>query len=209
MTTPEPNNPYAPPPQAPSDQAPQAAPYGQAPQQTAYTPADQAPGAQAAAPQTPAWGAGAPGGVPVGVPLAGAHAGPKNVPVAILAGLGVALAVGLLYGFIVKAIDHEISWMVIGIAAAVGLTLGKIGGKHPVLPPLGSVLAVLGLFFGEMFGLALIVHEQAGVDVTAVFTDHFDLLFEAWKETFDLMSALFIAIGVFMGFSLTTKFGNS
>jgi len=206
MTTPEPNNPYAQPPQAPSDQAPPAAPYGQAPQQTAYAPADQAPAA-------PAWGAGAPGGVPVGVPvgvpLAGANAGPKNVPVAILAGLGVALAVGLLYGFIVKAIDHEISWMVIGIAAAIGLTLGKIGGKHPVLPPLGSLLAVFGLFFGEMFGIALIVHEQAGVDVMAVFTDHFDILFEAWKETFDVMSALFIALGLFTGFSLTAKFGNS
>ncbi|KDN85151.1 hypothetical protein [Kitasatospora cheerisanensis] len=127
----------------------------------------------------------------------------------MLAGVGVALVSGLLYGFIVKAIDHEIAWMVIGIAAAVGLTLGKIGGKHVALPPVGALLAVFGLVFGEMFGIALVVQEMSGVSVLEVFTDHFSVLTETWKETFDFMSGLFIVIGLAVGFNLTRKFGDS
>ncbi|MGW4382366.1 hypothetical protein [Kitasatospora sp. NPDC004531] len=210
MTTPDPNNPYAAPPQYPSGPAPY--PAGQPPYPGAQPPVGQPPTGQppyaGAAPQAPGWGAGAPGLVP-GVPLAGANAGPKNVPGAIIAGLGVALVAGLLYGFVVKAIEHEFSWLVIGIAAAVGVTVGKIGGKHPVLPVAGALFSVFGLFFGELFGIALIVHEVAGVEITAVFTERFNLLMDAWKATFDVMSVLFIAIGLFMGFSLTAKFGNN
>ncbi|MFD8593723.1 hypothetical protein ACFV1L_01815 [Kitasatospora sp. NPDC059646] len=144
-----------------------------------------------------------------GVPLAGAHAGPKNLPVAVLAGLGVALAAGLLDGFIVKAVDREFSWLAIGIAAAVGATVGKLGGKHPALPPLGALLAVAGQVFGKLFGLSLIAHELTGESVPALFTDGFSFLLDMWRGTFDVFSAVFLLIGAAVGFSLTRTFGDS
>ncbi|RKE19504.1 hypothetical protein [Streptomyces sp. TLI_171] len=180
MTTPDPTT-------APPAPAPAAAPYaGQA-----------VPPAGQSVPPTPQWGTG------TQVPAA------KNVPLALAAGFGAMLATALLYGFIVKAIDFEISWMVIGIAAAVAYPLGKLGGDNPALRPVGALFTVLGFFLGEMFGLALIVHEQTGVSVVSALTEHSDVLFDVWKTAFDVKSALFIAIGVFVGFSMTKTFGRS
>ncbi|MFG2698206.1 hypothetical protein [Kitasatospora sp. NPDC048407] len=242
MTTPDPTNPYAQPPQAPYGQAtPPPAPYGQPPQappgqfgapQTPYGQPPQAPYAQAAPPQAPYGQPGqppapygqAPYGQPgqadqsapaegqpwgAGVPVAGANAGPKNVPLALLAGVGVTLACGLLYGFIAKATDREFVWLVLGMAAAIGTTLGKVGGKHPLLPPLGGLLTVVGLFFGEIFGIALIAHEHTSMSVTTLLFDHFSLLVDVWKEAFDLFSVLFIVLGAFLGVSMTVKSGKS
>ncbi|MFJ8438228.1 hypothetical protein [Kitasatospora griseola] len=144
-----------------------------------------------------------------GVPLAGAGAGPKNLPGAVLAGLGVALASGLLYGFVAKAIDREIPWMAVGIGAAVGVTVGRIGGKHPALPPVGALLSLLGLFLGQLFGIALYVQEGAGISVPSMFTEHFPVLFDAWKDVFDLISVVFIVIGAAVGFHMTRKSGQS
>ncbi|MFD7643209.1 hypothetical protein ACFV4P_21445 [Kitasatospora sp. NPDC059795] len=170
MTTPEPADPFTPPPGPPSAPASPLAP---------------------------------------GVPLAGAGAGPKNLPGAVLAGLGVALVSGLLYGFIAKATDYEITWMAIGIAAAVGVTVGRIGGKHPVLPPVGALLSVLGLFFGQLFGIALYVQEVASISVPTMFTEHFSILLDGWKEAFSFYWALFIVVGAVAGFNITRKFGES
>ncbi|MFJ5232923.1 hypothetical protein ACIQBJ_23875 [Kitasatospora sp. NPDC088391] len=185
MTTPDPGTAAPTPPVAPA-----AAP---APQWGTGTPAPQW-GTGTPAPQ---WGAGAP------APAA------RNVPLALAAGFGAMLATALLYGFVVKAIDFEISWMVIGIAAAVAYPLGKLGGGGPALRPVGALFTVLGFFLGEMFGLALILREQTGVPVVSALTEHSDLLFAAWKTAFDVKSALFIAIGVCVGFSLTKTFGRS
>ncbi|MFD8482543.1 hypothetical protein [Kitasatospora sp. NPDC059673] len=207
MTTPDPNNPYAGPPQTP----PAPNPYAGQPQ----TPAT--PNPYAGQPQTPP---GAPlpppapgtqewGGGTVAPPVAPKVPVVKNVPLAVLAGIGAALAAALLYGFIVKALERELSVMAIGIGAAVGFAVGKVGGAHRALPPVAAVITLLGVFFGELFGLALMVHEKLGADVVPLFTEHFDLLFEGWKADFDLLSVLFLGLGAFFGASAAKKLGES
>ncbi|KIQ62473.1 hypothetical protein TR51_25995 [Kitasatospora griseola] len=196
MTTPEPTNPYAGPPQAPA--APN--PYAGTPQ----TPP--APGGVPLPPPAPAeqaWGAA------VAPPTAPAVPVVKNVPLAVLAGVGAALAAALLYGFIVKAMEREFSVLAIGIGAAVGFAVGKIGGAHRALPPVAALITLFGVFFGELFGLALMVHEKLGADVLPLFTEHFDLLFEGWKADFDLLSVLFLGLGAFFGASAAKKAGDS
>ncbi|MEV7117798.1 hypothetical protein [Kitasatospora griseola] len=131
------------------------------------------------------------------------------MPLAVLAGVGAALAAALLYGFIVKAMEREFSVLAIGIGAAVGFAVGKIGGAHRALPPVAALITLFGVFFGELFGLALMVHEKLGADVLPLFTEHFDLLFEGWKADFDLLSVLFLGLGAFFGASAAKKAGDS
>ncbi|GGQ61721.1 hypothetical protein [Kitasatospora griseola] len=196
MTTPEPTNPYAGPPQAPAAPNPYAAPPQTPP----------APGGVPLPPPAPAeqaWGG------TVAPPAAPATPVVKNVPLAVLAGVGAALAAALLYGFIVKAMEREFSVLAIGIGAAVGFAVGKIGGAHRALPPVAALITLFGVFFGELFGLALMVHEKLGADVVPLFTEHFDLLFEGWKADFDLLSVLFLGLGAFFGASAAKKAGDS
>ncbi|QKW19939.1 hypothetical protein HUT16_13490 [Kitasatospora sp. NA04385] len=213
MSTPDPNNPYNP------YATPTVPPPGQSGQQP---PAAQGWGApQAQPPGAPGYGVppqpGAPGGQPWGAaPMAppAAPAAPKNGAVAILTGLAVAVVVGVVYAFVVKAIDHEFSWAVIGIAALVGFTIGKLGGKNPVLPFFGSLFSVISLFVGEFLAIAMILSDEAEkygakVSTLEVFTQHFDTLFDAWKDNFDAYSALFVMLGLVIGFTTTKKAADS
>ncbi|WP_157815622.1 hypothetical protein [Kitasatospora sp. CB02891] len=130
MTTPEPTNPYAGPPQAPAAPNPYAAPPQTPPPPGGVplpppAPAEQAWGGTAAPPVAPT------------VPVV------KNVPLAVLAGVGAALAAALLYGFIVKAMEREFSVLAIGIGAAVGFAVGKVGGAHRALPPVAALITLL------------------------------------------------------------------
>ncbi|WP_051731915.1 hypothetical protein [Kitasatospora phosalacinea] len=207
MSTPGPNspyNPYAAPPQGP--------PQGPPPAQGWGAPQAQPPGA-------PGYGVppqqGVPGGQPWGaaVPVP-AQGEPKNSAVAILTGLAVAVVVGVVYAFIVKATEREFNYAVIGIAALVGFTIGKLGGRNPVLPFFGSLFAVVGLLVGEFLATAMLISDKAtkyGVELSTmdVFTKHSGVLVDAWKDDFDAYSVLFIVVGLIVGFTTTKKAGDS
>ncbi|BFV58842.1 hypothetical protein KCMC57_up39460 [Kitasatospora sp. CMC57] len=138
-----------------------------------------------------------------------APAAPKAPGVAVAAAFGAAIVAGLAYGFIAKAIEREIGWAVIGIAAAVTFTLGRLGGRNPVLPVVGAVLSVLGLFFGQLFTMALFAHQEAGLSVGDLLTSQLDLTFELWKADRDIIDVLFYGIAVYFGFTYTAKFASS
>ncbi|MFB7662470.1 hypothetical protein ACFC1R_00775 [Kitasatospora sp. NPDC056138] len=94
-------------------------------------------------------------GTELPLPLPAPTAAPRSPALAVAAATGAAVAGALAYGFLMKALDHEVGWVVAGVAAAVSLTLGKLGGRNPSLPVAGAVLSVLGLFLGQLFGIAL------------------------------------------------------
>ena len=128
-----------------------------------------------------------------------------NIGGAIAAAAGAALAGALAYGFIMKAIDHEIGWLVVGVAAIIAWPLGRIGGRNPVLPVAGAVLSVLALFAGQFFGVSLYLHEFTGLSVGELLGSNIDLAFEAWKSNLAAMDVLFYGIAVFEGFVLTNR----
>ena len=204
---------FAPPPApavppAPSDQAvpPAAVPVpGQAP---GFGPA--APGfgpAPAAAPATaPAPGFGPPagyGGYPVAQPV------PDNgrPGLAVLAVVGVMLASAAVYAGVIELTNHEIGYLALAVGLVIGLALGRIGGRHPALPVVGVVLALLGVFLGEIAGIALLVHKQ-GISYGTVFGNPGDL-FTAWKDGMDAKSVLFFAIGGAEAFVFTRRASGS
>lgn len=170
-------------------------------------------------PAGPGWPAG-PGGQPanpgwqVGMPgTARMPQAPGRLGAGLLAGTLTMIVVALVYGGLLRAMSnsdgsyHEFSYAALAVGLAVGAATGKVGGRHSALPIAGLVLAVVGVFLGEMFGLALIgSHVSNGaVSVTDILFQHFGVLVKAWKSEFDLMSAFFYCVAAFEGFVVTRR----
>ncbi|GAA1238775.1 hypothetical protein GCM10009665_31340 [Kitasatospora nipponensis] len=191
MTTPEPGQfgPPVPPPtpaQTPLQAPPQAPPT--------------AP--PSAGPQ--AYGQGAPYGY---APMAPPPVRRGNPGAAIAVGFGAMLAGGLLYGFIMKTTDSQWSYFALALALAVAFGLGKVGGRHPVLPLFGLLFSVLGVFIGQLFYIYLVVHQQYGLGFGEVFGSDFSDTMSGWHELMDAKDILFYGLAAFEGFVLTRRFG--
>ncbi|MET8587841.1 hypothetical protein [Streptomyces sp. NPDC005078] len=85
------------------------------------------------------------------------------------------------------------------------LAAGKVGGRNPVLPVLSAVLALVGVYGGQLLGEAIIISKQAPLTVSEIFFDNFSALNEAWKADSDLLTFLFFAIAAFAAFSSAKK----
>jgi len=223
---------FAPPPPAPAPQPTDAPGFG--PAAPGFGPADQghaapapaapaAPGfgapaqgqpgqpAQPAQPQ--AWGAPAAPGAPGFAGFAGAYGVTKPVEERNRPGLAVAAAVGamvasaLVYAGVIDLTKHEIGYLALVVGLVIGLALGKIGGRHPALPVVGVVLALLGIFLGEVLGLAMLLHKD-GISYGTIFA-HLNVLFSAWKASLDAMSAFFFVIGGLEAFVFTRRFSGA
>ncbi|MFD9303830.1 hypothetical protein ACFWCB_14485 [Streptomyces sp. NPDC060048] len=171
---------------------------------------------------TPAPGAPAPSGAdflaPAGHPAPSgadflapvqAPARPGNVGLGIVAALVAALVAAAAYGGIMNAIEREIGYAAVGVGALVGFAAGKLGGRNPVLPVVGAVLAVASVFLGELFFYALTLADAAGVGLGDVLsTVGASGLVDIWKEDADPMSFLFLALGAFTGYGSAKKIGD-
>lgn len=143
----------------------------------------------------------------VAAPPAPLPAPQSRVGLGILAGVA-AMAVGaLVYGFIMAKSEHEVGFVALFVGALVGAALGKVGGRSPVLPIVGIVLGLFGVFAGQLLGAAMWISDatDGAYSTMSVFTDHFSPLFDAWKEDLDFMSAVFFAIAGAEGFLFTKR----
>ena len=113
-----------------------------------------------------------------------------RVGLGILAGVAAMAAGALVYGLIMARTEHEVGLVALLVGALVGVALG-----------------VFGVFAGQMLGGAMWISDYTNgvVSTTSVFTGHFGDLFDAWKEDFDIMSAVFFAIAGFEGFVITKR----
>jgi hypothetical protein len=132
------------------------------------------------------------------------------VGLAILAGVGAMIVATAVYAFVIKTTDgREIGWMAFGVAALVAFGLAKVGGRHPVLPVAGIVLAVLGVFVGQLLGVTLVINDVAGdasPGVLTILTDHLgEVVWPAFKEYLSPIDALFYLIAAAEGFILTRR----
>ncbi|MFG1808854.1 hypothetical protein [Streptomyces sp. NPDC049040] len=190
---------YPPPPQQPGGQNP----YAQQPPQTPQ------PGQQPYAPSpyvTPPQGA-APGGfnaaayappAPIGAPPAG------NPGLGVLAGFAAALVAAVIYGLLIKATKHEISYAALGVGAIVGFAIAKAGGRNPALPFLAVPLALFGVYAGQMFAIALAVSDLPGAPgVVSILTHHYGLVQDYWKHIMDGKDIFFFAVAGIVGFGVS------
>ncbi|SHK62377.1 hypothetical protein [Actinacidiphila paucisporea] len=200
-----------PPPQQPPGQNP----YAQQPPQGPPAPPQQpyAPSPYAAPPQ----GGAAPGGFNAPAPggfNAAAYAPPAPIGAApagnpglgVAAGIAAALIAAVIYGLLIKGTKHEIGYAALAVGAVVGFALAKVGGRNPALPFIGVPLALLGVYLGQLFGIALLISDISGAPgVVSLFTDHFSALQDTWKHAMDGKDYFFFAIAGIEGFVVTKR----
>ncbi|WP_069171117.1 hypothetical protein [Streptomyces griseus] len=167
--------------------------------------AAQQPGAPTGNPyagQQPGAPAGQFGG---GMPFAPPAPVRDNVGLGLLAAFVAAVVAAGVYGGIIGATEHQIGYAAVGVGFLVGFAAGKAGGRNPALPVIGAVLALAGVYGGQLLGEAILATKVAPVTVPEMFLDHFSLLNEAWKADSDVISFLFFAIAAAAAFSAAKK----
>jgi len=132
-----------------------------------------------------------------------------NVALGIVAGIVAALIAAAIYGALIKGTKHEIGYAALAVGALIGFTLGKIGGRNPVLPIVGIPLALFSVYAGQLFGIALLIAAVPGAPgVVSIFTDHFSVLQQTWKDSMDAKDIFFFAIAGLEGFVVTRRVAN-
>ena len=129
----------------------------------------------------------------------------NNIGLGVLVAVVVALVTAGIYGGIIGSTKYEIGYAAVGVGFLIGFAAGKVGGSNPVLPVVSAVLSLGAVYLGQLIGIAMIGSDEIGVSATTLFTEHFDLLNEGWKETADAMTFLFLGIGAFAAFSGAKK----
>ncbi|MGF1342671.1 hypothetical protein ACQSMD_21545 [Streptomyces flavovirens] len=173
-------------------------PYAQQQPGTPYPPQPGAPTGNPFAGQQPGQFGG-------GNPFAPAAPVRNSLGLGILAAVVAALVSAGVYGGIIGATEHEIGYAAVGVGFLVGFAAGKVGGRNPVLPVVGAVLALVGVYGGQLLGEAIIATKVAPVTVSEMFFDYFGVLNEAWKEDSSLISYLFFVIAAVAAFSSAKK----
>ncbi|MEU1467607.1 hypothetical protein ABZ434_05230 [Streptomyces sp. NPDC005761] len=187
-----------PPPNQPYDAQPQPGnPYAAQPGQPVQ------PGAPTGNPFAGQQPVGAPFGG--GAPFAPVAPARNNVGLGIVVALVAALVAAGIYGAIIGATKHEIGYAAVGVGAIVGFAAGKLGGRNPALPVISGVLALVGVYLGQLLGEAIIISKQLPLSVTEIFTEHFSDLNTVWKEDSDAMSFVFFVVAAVVAFSTARK----
>lgn len=187
-----------PPPNQPYDGQPQPGnPYAAQPGQPVQ------PGAPTGNPFAGQQPVGAPFGG--GAPFAPVAPARNNVGLGILVAFIAALVAAGIYGAIIGATKHEIGYAAVGVGAIVGFAAGKLGGRNPALPVISGALALVGVYFGQLLGEAIIISKQLPLSVTEIFFDHFSDLNTVWKEDSDAISFVFFAVAAVVAFSTARK----
>ncbi|MFE4218408.1 hypothetical protein [Streptomyces sp. NPDC056844] len=163
------------------------------------------PGQPAGAPTGNPFAGQQPGQFGGGMPFAPAAPARNNLGLGLLAAVVAMLVAAGVYGGIIGATEHEIGYAAVGVGFLVGLAAGKVGGQNPALPVIGAVLALLGVYGGQLLGEAIIASKVAPVSVSEMFFEHFGLLNEAWKADSSVISFVFFAIAAVAAFSSAKK----
>ncbi|GGT26991.1 hypothetical protein [Streptomyces chromofuscus] len=142
---------------------------------------------------------------PVPVPPAPPAPARGNLALGVVTAVVVALVTAGVYGAVVGATEYEIGYAAIGVGFLVGFAAGKVGGANPVLPVLSALLSLGAVYLGQLIGGAILAADLLGVSATTMFTENLDLLTEAWQESADAMTFLFLAIGAITAFSGAKK----
>ncbi|MFD3512788.1 hypothetical protein [Streptomyces sp. NPDC058657] len=119
-----------------------------------------------------------------------------NVGGGLLTGFVVALVTAGIYGAVIGMLEAEVGYAAVGVGFLTGLAAGKLGGRSPVVMVFASVFSLIGVYLGQLLGMAILADKAMGVGVMSMLTEHFGLLNEAWKQELDFMTFLFFVLAV-------------
>jgi hypothetical protein len=113
---------------------------------------------------------------------------------AILLALVGALAAGFLYAVLLNAMFDDkdgylaIGWASVMVGVVAGLGPGRFGGRSWGIYSTGAALALVGVIFGDLYGIAMvsadIAGQYSGGDISAnkIFFENFGDLWDGWTE---------------------------
>ena len=106
------------------------------------------------------------------------------------------------------------SVLAIAVGALIGLVVGKVGGRNPLLPVLCIAFALFAVIFGELFGDALIIshvysEQGASLSVSDILFHHFGDLWDVWKHDFGVKRAFYLLCAALVSFGLSKRVSMS
>ncbi|MGC5343343.1 hypothetical protein ACPXCE_06785 [Streptomyces sp. DT24] len=140
------------------------------------------------------------------VPFAPAPAPARdNIALGLVTALVAAVVGAILYGVIGGAIEREIGYLAIGVGFLVGFASAKVGGPKPVLPVVGAVLSLGAVYLGQLIAISMVVSDKLSVSFTDIFFDRFSAVTDAWSESADVKTYIFLVLGAAAAFAGAKK----
>ncbi|MFI6580772.1 hypothetical protein [Embleya sp. NPDC050493] len=160
------------------------------------------------------WGQQQPG--PPGPFGSGPFGGPPPQPPRRVGNPGLAVAAGVVamlvgagvYGVIVKSLEIQSTWFGVGVAALIGLAMGRVGGANPVLPIVAIVLALVGIMLGQLTAITLAGADELNISVLDVVSDFGSDIIQGWKDGLEPFDFLVFVFGAVAAFGITKSVGE-
>ncbi|MFB7905139.1 hypothetical protein ACFC1T_01740 [Kitasatospora sp. NPDC056076] len=127
----------------------------------------------------------------------------RRTALALALALLATLLGGLAYGCAPLRAADSLGWLTIAQAGLVALPLGRLGGRNPLLPPLGALLAAGALLLGQ-----LTQHLRLLLATTPTPHPLLPQTLTGWRGDLRPLDLAFYAIALIGGFLLTRRSAN-
>ncbi|MFJ7249636.1 hypothetical protein ACIQWA_34070 [Kitasatospora sp. NPDC098652] len=132
------------------------------------------------------------------------HRAPRRrTALALTLALLATLLSGLAYGCAPLRAADSLGWLTIAQAGLIALPLGRLGGRNPLLPPLGALLATTALLLGQLTQHLRLLHATTP-------TPHplLPQTLTTWRTDLRPLDLAFYTIALIGGFLLTRRSAN-
>ena len=131
----------------------------------------------------------------------------QNLPLGVAAGIVAAIVCAALWAAISVVTGYQIGYMAIGVGAAVGFMVRKVGkGVTPVFGIVAAVIAVLGCLLGNYFSVLGYVAFDAGAGIFELMSFlGFGGSLEVMVESFHPIDILFYILAVSAAYKMGYK----
>jgi len=130
-----------------------------------------------------------------------------NLTAGVLAAIAGALVGAVAWAVLVFVTDYKIGFAAVGVGALAGYLAGRVGGGAPQLPVIAAVIGLLGCVAGDVFIASHALAEVSGLSSFTLLTSHTRIVWEVYKEEFDVLTLVFYGIAASAAFRLAKAHG--
>ena len=130
-----------------------------------------------------------------------------NLTAGVLAAIAGALVGAIAWAVLVFVTDYKIGFAAVGVGALAGFLAGRVGGGAPQLPVIAAVIGLLGCVAGDVFIASHALAEVSGLSSFTLLTSHTRIVWEVYKEEFDVLTLVFYGIAASAAFRLAKAHG--
>lgn len=126
----------------------------------------------------------------------------QNLGMGVAAAAGVGLIGAILWGVISVVTGYQIGYMAVGIGAAVGFSMQKVGkGTDQYFGIWSAAISLIAVVLGNMLSLIALIAKMQEVTLTdALLRFDYALLPSLMAETFSMIDLLFYGLALYEGY---------